>query len=102
MPVARDRLGYLRDFDATTLEQPGAELCYALWDSKGSIKFGKTRNHPSSRRRDLQVGSAPTLHLVGYSVAISESRAHRLMASEHVSVHGSGVTSVQRGPMSKQ
>jgi hypothetical protein len=82
--VPRDRHGFLRSFDATLLEAAGAELCYALWDGHGAIKFGKTKNHPRTRQRDLQVGSSATLHLLGYSTSISERQAHRLLASERV------------------
>jgi hypothetical protein len=84
MPVPRDRLGFLRSFDPHRLEAPGATLTYALWNGASAVKFGKTRNHPRTRQQDLQVGSAATLHLVGYSLSISERQAHRLMASEHL------------------
>jgi hypothetical protein len=84
MPVPRDRHGYRRDFDPHLLEAPDVTLTYALWNGDLAIKFGKTRNHPRTRQQDLQVGSAATLHLVGYSVSIAERRAHRLMHSEHL------------------
>jgi hypothetical protein len=71
-------------FHHRVLADPGrlnaAELVYAIADGAGFVKIGKTAGHPMTRLRDLQVGNARELRLVGYTSAATERQLHRRLS----------------------
>ncbi len=57
---------------------------YAIWDSELSLKIGKSTHHPIQRLHTLQTGNPNPLHLLAYSMLITEEKAHQILNRWHI------------------
>ena len=81
--ILRSRTGFRLDTIDRLARSPTTYV-YAVSNSQGAIKVGKTENHPVRRLRRMQTASPTKLVLVGWTQHLTEARAHKLLWRWHL------------------